>query len=75
MDPKPPAEPLADRHAPELLRVLAAELGCAQSSIIDFELTLCDTQPSQTWGLSGELLSVRKISQFQVATFLKWQPS
>jgi len=28
---------------------------------MDFELTLCDTQPSQTWGLCGELLSAPRL--------------
>ena len=41
-----------ERHAPELLHVLAAELGCEPSAIVDFEMTLCDTQPSATWGLA-----------------------
>ena len=46
-----------ERHAPELLRVLAAELECEPSAIMDFEMPLCDTQPSQVWGLNSELIS------------------
>lgn len=26
-------------------------------AILDFELSLCDTQPSQIWGMNGEFLS------------------
>jgi len=61
-----------ERHAPELLRVLAAELGCEASAIMDFEMTLCDTQPSQVWGLSGELLSAPRLdNQMHCYTALK----
>ena len=45
------------RHAPELLRILAEELGCAPKDIVDLELSLCDTQPGQLWGLRNEFLS------------------
>ena len=44
--------PLEGRHAPELLALLGAELGCAPCDIMDFDLSLFDTQPSQVWGLS-----------------------
>mmetsp|Transcript_27447 Transcript_27447/g.57879 ORF Transcript_27447/g.57879 Transcript_27447/m.57879 type:complete len:468 (+) Transcript_27447:29-1432(+) len=57
-------EPSADaaasedtRHAPELLKLLAAELGCEVADIMDFELSLCDHQPAQIWGMNGEFLS------------------
>ena len=49
------------KHAPELLRALADELGCEVAAIMDFELTLCDTQPSAIWGLSNELLSAPRL--------------
>eukprot|EP00322_Chrysochromulina_rotalis_P005622 CAMPEP_0115840546 /NCGR_PEP_ID=MMETSP0287-20121206/6827_1 /TAXON_ID=412157 /ORGANISM="Chrysochromulina rotalis, Strain UIO044" /LENGTH=478 /DNA_ID=CAMNT_0003294161 /DNA_START=15 /DNA_END=1451 /DNA_ORIENTATION=+ len=48
---------LDERHAPELLRLLGAELSCAPSAIMDFELSLCDSQPAQIWGLHNEFLS------------------
>jgi len=53
-DDKSEADP---RHCPELLSMLAAELGCAVHDIKDFELTLCDTQPGQIWGLRNEFFS------------------
>jgi aspartyl aminopeptidase len=53
--------PHTDRHAPELLRLLSAELGCEISEIMDFELSLCDTQPSSLWGLSSEFLSAPRL--------------
>jgi aspartyl aminopeptidase len=36
--------------------VLANELGCAASSIVDFELNVCDTQPSTVAGASEEFI-------------------
>ena len=51
------ARGMETRHAPELLRVLAAELECEVADMMDFEMTLCDTQPSQIWGLGRELVS------------------
>jgi len=53
-DDKSEADP---RHCPELLSMLAAELGCAVHDIKDFELSLCDTQPGQIWGLRNEFFS------------------
>ena len=55
------AESLDDRHAPELLRLLSAELDVPASAILDFELTLCDTQPASIWGLHHEFLSSARI--------------
>ena len=46
-DPAAADVPLEARHAPELLSLLGAELGCAPSDIMDFELSLFDTQPAQ----------------------------
>jgi aspartyl aminopeptidase len=46
-----------ERHAPELLKIIAQELGCSLSAIQDFELTMCDTQPGAIWGLKNEFLS------------------
>jgi len=63
---------VAARHAPELLRVLASELGCEIADIMDFEMTLCDTQPSQIWGLRRELLSAPRLdNQFHCFTALR----
>eukprot|EP00038_Savillea_parva_P011003 m.194395 g.194395 ORF g.194395 m.194395 type:complete len:480 (-) comp19178_c0_seq1:19-1458(-) len=45
------------RHAPLLLRVVAEELGVAAKDIKDLELSLCDTQPAQIWGIGSEFLS------------------
>lgn len=48
------------RHSSELLMLLAEELGCKVADIQDFDLTLCDTQPGNFWGLHNEFLSDRK---------------
>eukprot|EP00035_Acanthoeca_spectabilis_P023206 m.448277 g.448277 ORF g.448277 m.448277 type:complete len:479 (+) comp19637_c0_seq1:1245-2681(+) len=45
------------RHPPLLLRVVAEELGIAARDIKDLELSLCDTQPAQIWGVGSEFLS------------------
>jgi len=46
-----------ERHSSELLEVLSAELGCAPEHIMDFDISLCDTQPGAIWGLNQEFLS------------------
>ena len=60
------------RHAPELLRIVSLELGCDVADIMDFEMTLYDTQPSQVWGLSREFLSAPRLdNQMHCFTALK----
>jgi aspartyl aminopeptidase len=44
------------RHAPELLRRLAADIKCEPAAIVDLELTLCDTQPANVGGNAGEFI-------------------
>ena len=41
---------VTDPHHPVLLALLAKELGCAPADIVDFELTVCDTQPGVIGG-------------------------
>jgi len=62
-------EALDERHAPELLRMLSAELGCAPSAVLDFDLTLCDTQAAQIWGLKNEYLSSPRLDN-QITCYL-----
>jgi len=50
-----------ERHCPQLLSILAAELGCDPKAIKDVELTLTDTQPGATWGASNEFLSAPRL--------------
>lgn len=40
----------SDPHHPALLRLLASELKCSTSDIVDFELSVCDTQPGVIGG-------------------------
>lgn len=55
------AAPPPSAHHPLLLQIVAEELGCKEEDIVDFELNVCDTQPSCTGGgrdefvLSGRL--------------------
>ncbi|CAM9639354.1 unnamed protein product, partial [Heterosigma akashiwo] len=44
------------RHCPLLLSLLAEELGCDAGDIEDFELAVCDTQPSATGGAFDEFV-------------------
>uniref|UniRef100_A0A6U4N1B7 aspartyl aminopeptidase n=1 Tax=Hemiselmis andersenii TaxID=464988 RepID=A0A6U4N1B7_HEMAN len=45
------------RHAPELLSLIAWELGCEVGAIRDLDVTLFDTQGGQIWGPNSEFLS------------------
>jgi len=48
-------------HSPVLMNLLAEELGINVEDIRDFELTLTDTQPGQTWGVRNEFLSCPRL--------------
>jgi aspartyl aminopeptidase len=43
-------------HHPLLLKLLAEELSCDPEDIVDFELQLCDTQPSAVGGALNEFV-------------------
>ena len=45
---------MEDNHCPVLLELVAKELGCDVGDILDFELQLCDTQPSALGGAHDE---------------------
>uniref|UniRef100_A0A7S2SV01 aspartyl aminopeptidase n=1 Tax=Rhizochromulina marina TaxID=1034831 RepID=A0A7S2SV01_9STRA len=47
----------SSRHTPLLMSVVAEELGCEVSDIVDFELQLADTQPSAIIGACREFVS------------------
>jgi aspartyl aminopeptidase len=49
------------RHGAELLNIIAAELGCKVQAIRDFDLSLYDTQPGQSWGASEEFISAPRL--------------
>mmetsp|Transcript_42081 Transcript_42081/g.51035 ORF Transcript_42081/g.51035 Transcript_42081/m.51035 type:complete len:387 (-) Transcript_42081:190-1350(-) len=62
----------ADSHAPQLLKLLALELGCTPEDVMDFELSLCDFQNAQIWGLEREFLSSPRLdNQIHCFTCLK----
>ena len=52
----PIAGSMEDNHCPELLHLVAEHLGCAPQDILDFELQLCDTQPSAMGGVHDEFI-------------------
>ena len=39
-----------DRHHKALLQLLSTQLSCSPDAIVDFELHLCDVQPSTLGG-------------------------
>ncbi len=45
-----------ERHGPLLLKLLAEELACNPEDIVDFDLQLCDTQPSAIGGAQNEFV-------------------
>ncbi|CAN0224836.1 unnamed protein product, partial [Hapterophycus canaliculatus] len=45
-----------ERHHALLVEMLAAELGCEPADVEDFELQLCDTQPSCIGGACSEFV-------------------
>ena len=55
------ASPLAERHHPVLLDVLAQELGVPVGWIHDFELMLFDTQPPAIGGVSNEFIFAPRV--------------
>ena len=55
IDATPPT-PTNHNHHSEFLEKLAKALNCDPSSIRDFDLQLCDVQPSQIGGLNGEFV-------------------
>ena len=50
------AEKKKPAHHPLLLAVLAEELDCDPGEIVDFELEVCDTQPSVIGGAAREFI-------------------
>lgn len=55
-DAKKPKEDVSAKHHPVLLEMLAEELGCEPSDVLDFELQLCDVQPSTIGGARREFI-------------------
>eukprot|EP00510_Aplanochytrium_minuta_P004793 CAMPEP_0184022828 /NCGR_PEP_ID=MMETSP0954-20121128/10896_1 /TAXON_ID=627963 /ORGANISM="Aplanochytrium sp, Strain PBS07" /LENGTH=429 /DNA_ID=CAMNT_0026305393 /DNA_START=145 /DNA_END=1435 /DNA_ORIENTATION=+ len=52
---------LDPRHAPALLKILGAEIGCNPEDIIDVELSLCDTQKGAIGGAADELIFTPRV--------------
>jgi len=55
-DAKKAKEDTESKHHPILLEMLSEELGCAPGDIMDFELQLCDVQPSVIGGARREFI-------------------
>jgi aspartyl aminopeptidase len=66
--------PVAEHHHALLLRLLGEELGVDPGSIVDFELQLCDTQPSTVGGALKEFIYSGRLdnlaSSYQALTAL-----
>ena len=52
---------LTDKHHAVLLSLLAEQLGCAPSDIVDFELNICDVQPGVVGGAQDEFIYVGRL--------------
>ena len=52
---------LTERHAPELVEIIAQEAGCAVEDIRDMDLSLYDTQSGSAWGAANEFFSGARI--------------
>lgn len=60
------------RHSPKLLTLLAKELNCNPADIVDFELSLCDTQPPTLGGATEEFIFAPRLdNQLHCFTSLK----
>ena len=55
----------SDKHHPVLLDLLAEALGCEREDVLDFELQLCDTQPSAVGGAKGEYIFSGRLDNLQ----------
>ena len=54
-----------EKHCPVLLELLAGELNCEVSDILDFELQLCDTQRSAIGGAKNEYVFSGRLDNLQ----------
>ena len=64
-DAKRAKEGASSRHHPILLELLAEELDCDPSDVLDFELQLCDAQPSVIGGARKEYIFSGRLDNLQ----------
>eukprot|EP00873_Tetraselmis_striata_P018201 jgi/Tetstr1/438465/TSEL_027020.t1 len=55
------------RHGTALMGVLAEQLGCAASDIMDVELNVCDTQPGAIGGVHDEFVWVGRLDNLAMS--------
>ena len=55
-----------DKSAPALLPLIAAEIGCDQADILDFDLYLYDTTPATRVGLNAEFISSGRLDDLSM---------
>ena len=55
-----------DKSAPVLLPLIAAEIGCDQADILDFDLYLYDTTPATRVGLNAEFISSGRLDDLSM---------
>lgn len=55
-----------DKSAPVLLPLIAAEVGCEQADILDFDLYLYDTTPATRVGLNAEFISSGRLDDLSM---------
>jgi len=66
--PEPsPTQTMSDFHHPVLVQMVAAELGVRPEDVRDFELALCDTQPSAIGGAYNEFIFSRALDNLMMS--------
>jgi aspartyl aminopeptidase len=64
-DPKRTQTDAESKHCPVLLELLAEELRCDPRDVLDFELQLCDVQPSVIGGARNEFVFSGRLDNLQ----------
>ena len=66
-DAKPAAAPLAKKHHPALLDLIAKELSVPVGDIVDFDLNVCDTQRGTLGGAEDEFVFVGRLDNLAMS--------
>ncbi|KAI8896532.1 peptidase M18 [Globomyces pollinis-pini] len=64
---KTKTETESDRHHPEMLELIAKEMGCEVAQIRDFELCLYDTQPASIGGANDEFIHSARLDNLMMS--------
>lgn len=62
-----PLKPIAERHHPYIVELIANEAGVAPADVLDFEMILYDTQKPCVGGLNDELLFSARLDNLEMS--------